>query len=194
LTLWALLCGGTALALILVGLQSTRLTVGMGEAAAGLGLLLFGPVALLCYLFRARHVWVRVDRDRGIIVSGVQVIPWDRIDRIERRRPRFRRTTGPARLEPWEFRQLDRLNRWANNEGVLLGFAVGFLALGVVAVFWLVFAAIVPLFVVPVVEVLAPFGDRLRIVAGGRSLVLRDLRGADEFLREMRPRVRIVER
>ena len=47
---------------------------------------------------------------------------------------------------------------------------------------------------VSLLEVFAPFGDRIKIVARGRSFVLRDLRGAEAFLAEIRSRVHVVER
>jgi len=44
--------------------------------------------------------------------------------------------------------------------------------------------------VVPVLEVFIPFGDRIR--ARRRTVRLRDLSDADEFMARLAPRVRVV--
>jgi hypothetical protein len=166
------------------------------EIAGGAALLLFGPVALVVYLVRANLVWVAVDPQQGVVVSGKRVIAFEDIVRVERRRPRLRKKAGPAEVSGVE---LGDAGGWASGcgdagcfaaagEGVLV--ALGFLAIVAAALFllWLVFFAFVPFIVVPLLEVFAPLGDRVRIVTKGRPLLLRDLRGADEFLAELRSR------
>ena len=46
----------------------------------------------------------------------------------------------------------------------------------------------------PVLEVFSPLGERVKIVAHGRKLVLRDLRDADAFLAEVGDRVPVEDR
>jgi hypothetical protein len=66
--------------------------------------------------------------------------------------------------------------------------------LALLAALWLLFFVFVPLLVVPILEVFAPFGDRIRIQARNRRLVLRDLRDADEFLSRVAPHCRVIQR
>jgi hypothetical protein len=171
------------------------------ELVGGAALLLFGPVALLIYLLRANLVWVAVDPDEGVVVSGRRVIPFGDIVRVERRRPRLRKKAGPAEVSAVS---LADAGGWAPGCGDVGCFAaagegalmvLGFLAIAVAALFvvWLVFFAFVPFIGVPLMEVFAPLGDRVRIVTKERPLLLRDLRGAEEFLAELRARGVAVE-
>jgi hypothetical protein len=157
------------------------------EILAGVALLVFGPAALTAYLLRARHVWVSVDQIRGIVVSGRRVIPWDDIRTVERRRPAFRKSTGPVEVSP-----IGRSMDGCVDPGCLefageLVIAVALIFAAFLAI-WLVFFVIIPLIVIPVLEVFAPFGDRFRIVTRKGTLVLRDLRDADDFMRQIEQR------
>jgi len=71
---------------------------------------------------------------------------------------------------------------------------IGILIVAALFLFWLAFLVFVPLVIVPVLEIFAPFGDRITIVAGDRRLVLRDLRDAPGFIQAVAPRVRVYER
>src|SRR5688572_18134802 len=95
LIVWAVLCTVTALVLFVHSGKVVSRALKVEEILAGVALLIFGPAALTAYLLRARHVWVSVDHLRGIVVSGRRVIPWDDIRRVERKRPVFRKTSGP---------------------------------------------------------------------------------------------------
>lgn len=187
---WAVLCSSAAAVLFVTGHRSAAM---IGGAA----LLVFGPAALVVYVLRANLVWVKVDPEKGIVVGGSRVIPWSEIERIERRRPRLRRTTGSAEAGSLG---TDRSCLGGcdgcivvDGEAALLGLGAVLLAGAVIFLFWLVFLVVVPLIIVPVLEVFAPLGDRIRIVTAKRVLVLRDLRDADAFLAEVRPRVPISE-
>jgi hypothetical protein len=195
LIFWAILCTATAIVLFLHSGKVVSRALKVEEILAGVALLMFGPAALAVYLYRARHVWVSVDHVRGIVVSGRRVIPWDEIRSIERRRPSFRKTAGPA-----EIRSLhEDAAQIASNigcEGCIYGLAEVFIfsliILAAVFAIWLLFFVIVPLIVIPVLEVFAPFGDRFKIVTRKGTLVLRDLRDADGFQQQVEQRMRVV--
>lgn len=72
-----------------------------------------------------------------------------------------------------------------DGEAALLIVAIVVILIAVVVLAWLIIAVLIPLILVPVLEVFAPFGDRIRIRAKGRTLFLRDLRGADQFVEEV---------
>lgn len=192
LSAWALLCVLSAVFLFAHAKRITDRVLRIEEIAAGAGLLVLGPAVLAVYLYRARHVRVEIDRPRGIVVSGRHLIPWQSILRVERRRPRLRRASGPA-----EMGKLADLGTGCLASGGELGaLAVGFaLLIAGFFVLWLLLMVVVPLLVVPLLEVFAPFGDRIRVVtAAGRPLVLRDLRDADEFMANLPARVPKVVR
>lgn len=185
LVVWTLLCVATSL--VLLYHAGTR----VAEAVAGAGLLLVAPIAFAVYLYRARHVWVAVDPSRGLVLSGRRVIPWAEIGAVERRRPRLRSTSGPI--------DTSKLGSFDAPGCETLGFELGglgaALALVVAAffVFWLIFFVFIPLLIVPLLEVFAPFGERIRVLpVQGRPLVLRDLRGADDFMASLPPGVRTL--
>lgn len=200
LVVWAVLCVALAVFLFVHSHRIVNRTLRAEEIAAGVGLLVLGPAALAVYLVRARKVWVSVDPGQGIVVSGDRVIPWAEIWSIERRRPRFRRTTGPAQMPDKSLLQ--------HSDGCGSGcgpgcvdvasvgeaFAVIGLILAAVAAIWFLAMVVVPLFFVPLIEVFAPFGDRVTIISRGRRLVLRDLRDADEFVRLVSAHKQVVER
>ncbi len=192
LAVWAALCAAVTVFLIAHGGSHP-----VQELVLGAALLLFGPAALLVYILRARRVWVGVDPEQGIVVSGRFVLPWGEIERIERRRPRLRKTTGPGGVTHGDVLRKggEGCIDWGGcfvvgSEGF---FVLIVLLLAALVAFWLVVGVLVPLLLVPLLEVFAPFGDRLKIVARGRKLVLRDLRGADEFLREVGARAPILD-
>lgn len=201
LIVWAALCVVTAVVLYM---HSGHLVPGRalraGERAGAAALLVFGPLAVAAYLLRARFVWVGVDGDRGIVVAGDRLIPWKEIVRIERRKPLLRDTAGPAKARSFPERA-SWLGGCADPAGCLAGEAalivlgVIVLALALVVAFWLVFFVLIPVVLVPVLEVFLPVGDRVRIVTRkGRGLLLRDLRDADDFLREVGTRVPVNPR
>jgi hypothetical protein len=170
------------------------------EIAAGMALLLLGPVALTVYLVRSNLVWVGVDPEQGVVVRGRHLIPWSEIVRVERRRPRLRKGSGPPEFPapPWARNPascLDPVGCGGDLAAGALELAVVFvLVLAFLVAFWLIFFVFIPLLVVPLLEVFAPFGDRVKIVARGRTLVLRDLSEADEFVRLVASRKPVLER
>jgi hypothetical protein len=193
LVFWAILCTATAIVLFVHSGKVVSRALKVEEILAGVALLIFGPAALTAYLLRARHVWVSVDQIRGIVVSGRRVIPWDDIRSVERRRPSFRKTTGPTEMSP-----IGRSLGGCVDPGCLE--FVGEFFVAVVLIFaafvaiWLVFFVFVPLIVVPVLEVFAPLGDRFKIVTRKGTLVLRDLREADDFMRQVEQRKPVTVR
>jgi hypothetical protein len=157
-------------------------------------LLILGPAALTVYLLRARKVWVSVDDSRGIVVSGRSVIAWEDILRVQRKRPSFRKGSGPAEVGTFEpdavTEGLSSASGGCLDAGCFLGigeFAVaGLILFAALFAIWLLCFVVVPLLLLPLLEVFAPFGDRIRIVTRRRgALVLRDLRDADEFVRRL---------
>ena len=192
LIVWTLLCSATAAVLFIHSNQVVSRALKVEEILGGVALLIFGPAALTAYLLRARHVWVSVDQIRGIVVSGRRVIPWDEIDHVERRRPFFRRSGGP--FQPMPGPTLDHLSTGSGClDGCLIlggeAFIGLFLVVAAVWVLWLLLFVVVPLLLIPLVEVFAPFGERIRIrLRRGGSLLLRDLRDADDFMRQVEQR------
>ncbi|MBI3856286.1 MAG: hypothetical protein HY293_11410 [Planctomycetes bacterium] len=201
LVFWSILCAGAAAVLFIQSRQVVSRALKAEEILAGVAFLIFGPAALTAYLLRARHVWVSVDQIRGVVVSWRRVIPLEEIESIERRRPVFRRSTGPFQMP--DTPGSDVLRGWGSAGGCLdlgcLGFA-GEVAIGIMIliaafyVLWLLFFVILPLLLLPLAEVFAPFGDRIRIKTRTGSLLLRDLREADEFLHAVALRRPITER
>ena len=179
LVVWAVLCLLTALFLFAHAGRIVDRMLRTEEVLLAVGLLIVGPMGLATYLYRARHVWVSVVSD-GLLVSGKHLVPWEDIVRVERRPPRLRSTSGPPRVPEGV--------AWPVDDGGCLlelgavGVAVGVLLLAL-AVLWAIVAIVVPLLFIPVLEIYAPFGDRMRIHRRrGRPITLRDLRDADELL------------
>lgn len=207
---WAILCTAAAGVLFIQGHKILKRELELAEIAGGVTLLIFGPVAFVLYRIRARLLWVGFDSDRGLLLSGKHLIPWQAIEKVERRRPRLRKKSGPA--EPWKVdwgsdgssegagRGCLRFIDFGGGSGggVLVGILVVVIALLVflaaAVLIWLIVFVFIPLVIIPVLEVFAPFGDRITITAGGRKLVLRDLRDADRFLMAVSRKVRVLER
>ena len=194
LTFWALLCLGLAFVLFVHSHKIVNRVLKTEEILAGVALLILGPAALTVYLLRARKVWVSVDDGRGIVVSGRAVIAWEDILLVQRKRPRFRKNSGPAEVPSFNSDAvtsgLSGCGGSGCGDGCFLGlgeFAVaGLIVIAALLAIWLLCFVIVPLILIPVLEVFAPFGDRIRIVTRGRgALVLRDLRDADDFVRRI---------
>lgn len=191
LSFWALLCAALAFVLFV---RWGRPQV--DQAAVIAALLIFGPVGLALYLVRARRVYVAIDSAQGILVSGKQLLPWPEIDLIERRRPLLRSRAGPGEIPAVN---APDLAAWAPDPGwlpsakaALLLLAMGIMAVAVLFVFWVIFFVLVPMLLVPVLEVFAPFGDRIKIVTRSGTLRLRDLRDADDFMRQIPGSVRVI--
>lgn len=197
LVFWAILCTATAVVLFFHSHKVVSRALKVEEILSGVALLVFGPAAMTAYLLRARHVWVSVDQLRGIVVSGRRVIPWDDIRSVERHRPALRRSTGPTEVQPID---ADAAGLAANVgcEGCFVGaselFALVGLLLAAFFAVWLVLFVFVPLIVVPLLEVFAPFGDRFKIHTRRGTLVLRDLRDADDFMRQVEQRKPVTVR
>jgi len=195
LILWAVLCTATAIVLFVHSNKVVSRALKVEEILSGVALLMFGPAALAVYLLRARHVWVSVDNVRGLVVGGRRVIPWEEIQRIERKKPAFRKDTGPAEIKPLHE---DAATLAANLgcEGCLAGiveaFALVVLIFAAFFAIWLLFFVVVPLILIPILEVFAPFGDRFKIVTRKGTLVLRDLHEADEFQQQIEQRMRVL--
>jgi hypothetical protein len=199
LLVWAMLSTAAAVVLFVHSGKIVSRMLRIEEIAGGVALLIFGPVAFAIYIIRARHVWVAVDADRGIVLSGKHVIPWGAIERIERRRPRFRKRSGPAEIPSMKEAGSGCVDLGGCGfDGCFLGLgeagAAVLIVLAALVAFWLLFFVIVPLLLIPLLEVFAPFGDRITIRARGHKLVLRDLEDAGEFVRAVGRRVPVVER
>jgi amino acid transporter len=200
LIVWAVLSAGVAVFLFVHSKTIVDRDWQLNEIAAGGFLLLFGPVALGLYILRARLMWVEVDPDRGLVLNGSTLIPWADVDHIERKCPLFRKSTGPAQLtqgfDPSAIAADGCFPTGcavSEGEGLLLAGGI-ILLFAAFFVIWFVVFVFIPLIAVPVIEVFAPLGDRIRIVGKHRSLLLRDLRHADRFIESVRPHVPIVER
>lgn len=200
LFVWMLLCASVAAFLFVHSGKLLSRPLAMAEMAGGVALLIFGPVGLAVYLYRARRVWVSVEPSKGITESGRTFIPWEAIERIERRKPLLRGKGGPAELSALKAGDFfEDSPAWGGcflfPEGTLVFLTIGLLVLAGVLLYWLVFVAFIPLLIVPVLEVYAPLGERVIIVLrSGRPLVLRDLRDAGDLLWQVRGRVEVVER
>ena len=196
LLVWALLCTVVAVVLFVHSRKIVDRVLKTEEIAIGVALLMFGPIAFALYLIRARHVWVAVEAE-GIRVSGRHLIPWSGIDRVERRRPRLRKKSGPAEIPSLKETDPSGCVGCGDLGGCALGAGevaavIGILVAALFAI-WVLFFVLIPLLLVPLLEIFAPFGDRIRIVAGGHALVLRDLHDADAFIRQVAEKIRVVE-
>lgn len=196
LVAWALVCAAAAGVLFWHGYRIVDRALMWAEYVGGVALLVFGPIAFLVYILRARLVWIRVDPEGGIVVSDRYTIPWGEIDRIERRRPRLRKKAGPAEMGKTGVPDLGGCGGCgdvgAAGEAVVVILAVLLILIALAVVIWLFVVVVIPLLLIPVLEVFAPLGDRIKIFAAGRKIVLRDLRDADGFLREVGNRVPVV--
>jgi hypothetical protein len=188
LIVWAILCSATAFVLFYHSHKIVSRALRTEEILGGVALLIFGPAALAAYLLRARRVWVSVDQVRGIVVGGGRLIPWEDVRRVDRRRPSFRKASGPVQVPDLPARDGLGSAGWGCVDlGCLAG--VGELFVGImilvaaVYVLWFLLFVVIPLLALPVLEVFAPFGDRIRIVTRRGSIVLHDLSDADEFMR-----------
>jgi hypothetical protein len=195
LAFWAALCTATAIVLFVHSHKIVSRALKAEEILAGVAFLIFGPAALAVYVIRSRAVWVSVDHVRGLVVNGTRTIPWEEVYRVERRRPRLRRESGPTQARPWS---LDSANLAGGcADGCLIGGSEAVIVLLILGaalfVFWLVFFALVPLLILPLLEVFAPFGDRIRIQSRRGTLVLRDLSDADEFMAAVAQRRPVTE-
>ena len=70
-------------------------------------------------------------------------------------------------------------------------FIVILLIVAVAFAVWVIAFVFIPLVIIPVLEVFVPFGDRIRIRTGRRTLLLRDLSDADEFVAAIGKHVRV---
>jgi hypothetical protein len=169
-------------------------TLRLEEVLVGVMLLVLGPASLAAYLVRARTVWVSLDSD-GLIVSGRRTIPWEEIRDVTRRRPLLRKDSGPAQVPAFDADQVTGNAGGCVDFGCLAG--VGELFIGVLLIValafavWVVFFVFVPLVIITVLEVFIPFGDLIKIRTGKRTLVLRDLSDADEFMSTVGAHVRV---
>src|SRR5690348_10552922 len=102
LIFWAILCTATAVVLFAHSHRILNRVLKMEEILAGVALLILGPAALTVYLLRARMVWVSIDDGRGVVVSGGSVIAWEDILTVQRKRPRFRKSSGPTEVGAFE--------------------------------------------------------------------------------------------
>ena len=196
LVVWALLCVGVSIFLFHHSKHIMDRHWHDNELAAGVALLIFGPVALVLYILRSRLMWVAIVPE-GVLVAGRRVILWSAIEGVERKKPILRGKGGPVEMP--DTKSLNVGNGCFDAGCFAGGGEIGGLILGIVALvaavlfIWLIFFVFVPLIVVPVIEIFAPVGERIRIVASPRGVLLRDLRNADEFLREIGSRVPIKE-
>lgn len=201
LIVWAFLCAVTAWFLFHHSGTLLQRTATLTEIAAGVALLVLGPLSLVAYLLRARLAWVSVSPE-GIEVGKRGRIPWSKIERIERQRPRLRRSSGPAEMNDVGKSVgivVDSISGFDGclvsiGEGILMVVFVVLLFLAAVVALWLIFFVILPLLIVPLLEIFIPIGDRIRIVLrSGKPVLLRDLREADAFVNEIRSKVEVRE-
>ncbi|HXX93071.1 MAG TPA: hypothetical protein VEN81_05525 [Planctomycetota bacterium] len=200
LVFWALLCVAVAIFLFFQSHKIISRTLRIEEIAAGVGFLILGPAALVVYLIRARSLWVALDPERGILLQGKHLIPWEELKRVERRRPRLRKSSGPAKIADHDWLTPPAgcgdpgCSGCIDVSGLGEAFAVVGLVLAVLVALWFVLFVFIPLLVVPLLEIFAPFGDRITITSDRGKLVLRDMAEADEFVRLISARMRVEER
>lgn len=199
LVFWAILCTATAIVLFAHSHKLVNRLPKIEEILAGIALLIFGPAALTVYLLRARMLWVELDPERGLRISGRRSIAWDEVLAVERKRPAFRKSSGPAEVP--EFEAADVLSRSSGgcvDLGCLAGvgelFIAGLIVVAAVFAIWLIFFVFIPLVILPLLEVFAPFGDRIKLVTRRGTFVFHDLSDADEFVSEVARRRPAVER
>jgi hypothetical protein len=194
LIFWAVLCTATAVFCFVQShhLISRRLRI--EETLAGVMFLILGPAALTAYEVRSRRVWVGLSEE-GLVISGQLTIPWEEIREVRRRRPLLRKSTGPAQVSGFDPSDIPASTGGCIDVGCFSSLSEIFIAiLLVIAVafaVWVVVFVFIPLVVVPVLEVFVPFGDRIRIRTRRRTLLLRDLSDADEFLAKLGRHVRV---
>jgi len=196
LAFWALLCTATAIVLFVHSHRIVSRVLRTEEILAGVALLIFGPAAFAVYLIRARRLWVSVDQLQGIVVSGRRTISWDDIYKVERRRPAFRKNSGPAEVPAFNAGAFDGGGCIDPGCGATVGefFLGALIVIAALFALWVICFVFVPLVILPVLEVFAPFGDRIKIHTRRGTLVLRDLRNADEFMAAVSARRPVVER
>ena len=209
LVVWAVLC--VVVAVVLFWQRELHWV----EIAGGVVLLIIGPVGLAVYLIRVETHWVSVDPERGILVRGKRLIPWEEIVRIDRRRPRLRSSTGSAEIPEFKSpfgedeesegtskgEESGGTSRGSGNSGdgcvdpeaALLILAIFLILSALLLAIWLIFFVFIPLVIVPVIEVFSPWGSRVTIVRRKwkQNLLLRNLQDPDGFLAEIGGRVPI---
>jgi hypothetical protein len=194
LLFWALLCTSTAVFCFVHShhLISRRLRI--EETLAGVLFLILGPAALTAYEVRSRLVWVSLSDD-GLVISGGRTIPWEEIREVQRRRPLLRSSAGPARSPGFDPGDLASSTGGCMDIGCFSSlseiFIVILLIVAVAFAVWVIAFVFIPLVIIPVLEVFVPFGDRIRIRTGRRTLLLRDLSDADEFVAAIGKHVRV---
>jgi hypothetical protein len=208
LVVWAVLCVVVAVILFDPSGKYLERELRWVEIVGGVLLLIVGPVGLAVYLIRVETHWVSVDSERGILVRGKRLIPWDEIVRIDRRRPRLRSSTGSAKIPEFKFpfgedEQGEGTTTGSGNSGCgngcvpseagLLLLAIIIILLALLLAIWLIFFVFIPLVIVPVIEVFSPWGSRVTIVRRKwkHNLLLLNLRDPDGFLAEIDSRVAI---
>ncbi len=191
---WAVLCTATALFCFMHSHHLVNRTLRLEEILVGVMLLVFGPAALVAYLVRARTVWVGLDSD-GLIVSGRRTIPWEEIREVKRRRPVLRRCSGPAQAPDFNTGDVMGNAGGCVDFGCFTGLSELFIGVLIVVAFafavWVIAFVFVPLVIIPVLEVFIPFGDLIKIRTRKRTLILRDLSDADEFMSKFGEHVRV---
>ena len=191
---WAVLCTATAVFCFVHSRHLMNRTLRLEEILVGVMFLVLGPAALVAYLVRARTVWVSLGPE-GLLVSGGRTIPWGEIREVKRRRPVLRRGSGPAQAP--DFNPGDAVGNTGGciDFGCFTGLSEFFIGVVIVIAFafavWVICFVFVPLVIIPVLEVFIPFGDLIKIRTGKRTLVLRDLSDADEFMSKIGEHVRV---
>ena len=106
----------------------------------------------------------------------------------------MRNSSGPAQAPDFDPQGATQWGGGCVDAGCWTGisefFVAGILIIAAFFFIWIIFFVLIPLVIIPVLEVFAPFGDRIKVVTRRGSLVLRDLSDADEFVRlvsERRP-------
>jgi len=193
LIFWAVLCTFTALFCFFHSHHLVSRTLRLEEILVGVMFLVLGPAALAAYLVRARTVWVSLLPD-GLSISGGRTIPWEDIREVKRRRPVLRRESGPTKVSEFDTNLVGNAGGCVDF-GCVTGLGEFFIGVLIVVAFafaiWVIAFVFIPLVIIPVLEVFIPFGDLIKIRTGKRTLVLRDLSDADEFMSKLGEHVRV---
>src|SRR5262245_44728535 len=138
------------------------------ETTLSILLAYLGPAQCLFQLCRRRLSWVRVDPPRGLLLPGDAEISWRAIESVERRIGPFSRPRSIASYAEWLPRGM-------------LGFKLSYFLIPILFAYYLV---------LPFLSAVSPWHSRVVVrLKDGGTIVLRDLRDDDRFVRYVRTRM-----
>lgn len=189
LLIWTLLVGVTA---FFVERHALGLPRGSGERWIAqlifAACMVLGPAVFVAHLVRRARISVAVDPACGLVLSGRKTIPWEAIDRVERRAGPFRGGNIFARFgrKGGEDRTgAAMIGADAAFEGCFWGAiapegcAIGLALVAVFGLIWVVF--------LPVLSLLSPWHARVILhLKGGERIIYRDLEQDEEFAERVR--------